>query len=447
MTDRTFRILLPSEFEESSGLRRLRARQPQAVTVPDGVLGDLGPVLFARTPIPAFSDHFQPYLTLEEIVKYLDTPFRFEMPTTASVTDLVKTLPFEPAMRWVALAQRLLVEGHVEAVHQETLARWTYPGEIGELFVRALRAFDGQAVAVSEPQLFALQRLLVLHAREGREGDELTVEEHGALRTALAGIPGTILKAADEDTRVEEREPGDITNEEWLRFFIGSGGLTQHAAFDHALARAHRIYHVIANSSAARRHRRFCPFEEWLHEEYDGLGFLELQAAGLAFLAGSRMFGGSEEPPLLIAGGYFDPTRLAGKQDAIVRAVAADRATLKAMFEASPQTPRRQAREILPFLRFPALLQADGRAMVIAPRAIQGWLSPAGTYWRLFHIAEAKGKKWKTRFFHFHGFLHERYVLHLGYGAPWAAASSAARRRGRHSPGDAVHTGRHFAHL
>jgi hypothetical protein len=39
------------------------------------------------------------------------------------------------------------------------------------------------------------------------------------------------------------------------------------------------------------------------------------------------------------------------------------------MFERSPQTARRQAREILPFLQFPALQQSDGRAMVIAPRA------------------------------------------------------------------------------
>jgi hypothetical protein len=374
-------------------------------------------MLFARTPIPSFADHFYPYLTLDEIVKYIDTPFRFTMPTTESVTELVKTLPFEPAMRWVALAQRLLVEGHVESTHQEALAQWVYPGKIGEFFVRALREWDGHAVAISEPQLFALQRLLVLHARDGGEGDELTSEEHGTLRAALAGIPGTILKAADEDTRIEHRSPADITTEEWLRFFIGSGGLTQHAALDHALARAHRIYHLIANSSAARHHERFCAFEEWLQEEYDGLGFLDLQAAGLAFLAGSRMFGGSEGPPLLIDRGYLDTTRLGGKIDAIFRAIAADRPTLKAMFERSPQTARRQAREILPFLRFPALLQTDGRAMVIAPRAIQGWLSPAGTYWRLFHIGESKGQKFKIRFFHFHGFLHERYVLHLAYTA------------------------------
>jgi hypothetical protein len=415
VTDRTFRIFLPSEFEESSGLRRLRAPQPEAVTLPEGVMGDLGPVLFARTALPSFSDHLYPYITLEEVVKYIEQPVPFALPGTERVIEIVEQLPFEAAMRWTALIQRLLADGPVDPDFQEWLAREVYPGRTGECFVRALRQFGGHAVAISEPQLFALQRLLVLHARD--DAAELTPEDHALLRTALTAIPGTILKAADEDTRIEERDPGDITTEEWLRFFIGSGGLTQNAAFDHALARAHRIYGVIANSPAAKKQQRFCPFEEWLQEEYEGLGFLELQAAGVAFLAGSRMFGGSDDTPLLIDRGFFDTTRLAGKTETITRALASDRTALKAMFEHSPQTARRQAREILPFLRFPALLQADGRAMVLSPRAIQAWLSPAGTYWRLFHIAEKKGSKWKTRFFHFHGFLHERYVLHLAYTA------------------------------
>ena len=235
--------------------------------------------------------------------------------------------------------------------------------------MRALRAYNGTAVALSEPQLFALQRLLVLHARD--DAAELTPEEEVWLRIALAAIPGTILKAADEDADVEGRE--DVSHEEWLRFFIASGGLHENAAFDHALARAHRIYHEIANSQAARNHARYCPFEEWLQDEYDGLGFLELQAAGLAFLAGSRMFGGSEEPPLLIDHTYLDPTQLAGKtaHDPSARSPPTAQPCGRCS-RLSPQTARRQAREILPFLRHPALRQEDGRVMVIAPRADPG---------------------------------------------------------------------------
>jgi hypothetical protein len=407
------RIFLPHEFADESGLRRLAAPVPEAVKLPEGVVGDLGPVLFARMAVPSFTDHFHPYLTFEEIAPYINGPVPFTFPDTEQVIELVKGLPFEAAMRWTALVQRAVATRLPEQAYQEELVQGIYGAGVGGLFVRALRAYDGTAVAISEPQLFALQRLLVLHARD--DAAELTPDEHVQLRIALAAIPGTILKAADDEAQVEGRD--DVTHEEWLRFFIASGGLHQNAAFDHALARAHRIYHVIANSSAARHHRRYCPFEEWLQDEYDALGFLELQSAGLAFLAGSKMFGGSDEMPVLIERGYLDTTRLAGKIDTIFRAVAADRATLREMFEQSPQTARRQAREILPFLRYPALRQQNGQAMILSPRGIQSWLSPAGTYWRLFHIAERKGRRWKDRFFHFHGFLHERYVLHLAYVA------------------------------
>lgn len=416
MDEHTFRIFLPEEFAEPSGVRRLRPSAPEPVRVPDDVVSR--PVqLFARTTLPSFFDHVFPYLTLEEITPYIESPLPFEHPDTVRVIEMVKTLPFEPAMRWVAGLQRVLASSPIDPEFQEMLAREVYLGRVGDLFARALRSYNGHAVVISEPQLFALQRLLVLHAREDN-ADDLTPEQHAALRTALASIPGTILKEADEDTRVHEQDGIDhLAPEEWLRFFIGSGGLTQNAAFDHALARAHRIYSVIANSRAARRHPRYCPFESWLRETYEGLGFTDLQAAGLAALAGSRMFGGAEEPPLLIEPGYFAPSALASKSETIFGALSTDRETLKAMFERSPQTARRQAREILPFLQYPALRQADGRAMVIAPRAIQGWLSPAGAYWRLFHIAQSKGPRWKTRFFHFHGFLHERYVLQLSYAA------------------------------
>ena len=48
MAERTFRIFLPQEFEDSSGLRRLQRPSPETVMLPEGVVGDLGPVLFAR---------------------------------------------------------------------------------------------------------------------------------------------------------------------------------------------------------------------------------------------------------------------------------------------------------------------------------------------------------------------------------------------------------------
>ena len=311
---------------------------------------------------------------------------------------------------------------------------------VGGLFVRALRAYNGTAVALSEPQLFALQRLLVLHARD--DAAELTPEEEVWLRIALAAIPGTILKAADEDADVEGRE--DVSHEEWLRFFIGKRRPHPSTPPSTTPSRAHTASTTRSPTRQAARRPPpgICPFEEWLHDEYDGLGFLELQAAGLAFLAGSRMFGGlggaaATDRPAPILG----PTRLAGKtgRDRSARSPPTARPCGRCS-RLSPQTPRRQAREILPFLRRPALRQADGRAMVIAPRADPGLaLARRHLLAALPHRREQGAGGAKTRFFHFHGFLHERYATppRLYVAHPWAACAA-----GRLGAAGVVHSGR-----
>jgi hypothetical protein len=54
---------------------------------------------------------------------------------------------------------------------------------------------------------------------------------------------------------------------------------------------------------------------------------------------------------------------------------------------------------------------------VVAPRAIEAWLGPSGTYYRLFDIARAKGSETRKRFTRFNGRLQEHYARHLAYVA------------------------------
>jgi len=100
----------------------------------------------------------------------------------------VKTLPFEPAMRFLASVQKGLALARRDRFGQLQLVRAVYGDSpiaaAGALFLRA----NGRGAIFSEQQLFALQRLLVLHARDEPAGD-LTREENLSLR--LAGLAQT----------------------------------------------------------------------------------------------------------------------------------------------------------------------------------------------------------------------------------------------------------------
>ncbi len=410
--ENAFGIVLPDEFTDERGVRRLRPQWIEAARLPDDVL-PAQPVLFAaqRQP-PSFEEQLYPYLTEEELAKYLGQPVRTT--TLERLVEKVKALPFPSAMRRLAWLQRELWALPLDNENQIGAAHALYGQTVGELCSRFLRERE-RGVILCDTQLFALQRLIVLHARDADVEEELDQDGMVSLLTALIAVPGTILGAADTDLGVplDPDAPVDVADEEWLRFFVGTGGLTTNSSLDHAVARARLLYKVIANSPAAQKQKEFCPFEDWFHEEY-GFGFTELEAIGFAMLAGFQATL-SEGPPWLIDDCFFSTTRFRERAHDAIAAVSAPREWYVEEFGRSPQTPRRAAREIVPFLLRPALLQEDGKAAIIAPRAIEGWLSATGTYWRLFHIAKRKRKL--DEFFHFHGFLFERYARHLAYVA------------------------------
>ena len=221
-------------------------------------------------------------------------------------------------------------------------------------------------------------------------------------------VPGTVL-AADRD--LAEDAPAGVEDERWVRYFVGNGGLVGHGWLKHDLARAHRMYEVIAKSAAARQHRDYCPLHDWMRERYR-LSFVEFQALGFGLHAGSNI-GDSEGPPVAVTAEYFRPTRIADRVEQGFEAIAAERDWFREEFERSPEHPRRAAFEIQPFLRRPALREEVGRIVVLAPRAIEGWLSATGAYYRFFDLARERGGEEMERFRRFNGWIQERYVGHL----------------------------------
>jgi hypothetical protein len=407
-------LILPGQFADPSGIVRLtpevlhlRPREQAALRAfaPDASV-------VALTRPPSFFDQIHVYATHQELYPFLLDPEVMELvklqpTTTADVIDRIREIPFEPAMRFVASLQKFLSFGRVDLEWQRRMMYEIYGDSpvaaAGERFLRS----NGRAAIFSEQQFFALQRLLVLYAAE-TAADDLTPAQHTSLRMALFYLPGTVLQ---DEVDLEPSPAENVDDERWLRYFVGSGGFAAHGWLKHDMARAHQLYETIAKSRRARRHRDYCALETWLVEAYN-FTFVELQALGFALLAGSQLQM-PDRPPLIVTPGYFDTTALAGRLQSGFHALAADREWFREQFARTAEHPRRAAFEIQPFLRRPGLRQADGNIAVLAPRAIEGWLSANGTYYRLLDLARERGDDTRKRFGRFNGFLHESYARKL----------------------------------
>ena len=409
-------LFVPGQFVEPTGLVRLSgigAPAPPAgeAEIVRGILG-VDPAVAIGSP-PSFFDQVHVWMTHQELASYI--PEVKHLAGVAEITgervlELIRGIPFAPAMRFVSSLQKVIGLRYVDVEQQRQLFRAVY-GE-GPLSVAAdafLNAHERGALFF-EQQLFALQRLLVLHASD-EEADDLTPKQHVALRSALLYIPGTILSMDEEMAEAPEL----VEDERWLRYFVGNGGFVAHGSLMHEMARAHRMYEVVAKSGHTRDHDDFCPIDDWLVEAY-GMTFVELQAFGFVMLAGSKVKT-EDEPPLAIDPSYFDTTAFRGRTDEGLKAFAADREWFREEFRRSTETKRRIAFETHPFLRRPGLVQKDGTVLIVAPRAIEAWLGASGTYYRLFDIARAKGSETRKAFTRFNGALQEQYARHLMYVA------------------------------
>jgi hypothetical protein len=209
------RLILPSEYEDTSGLVRLPTFQfdrqqhmPQLQANEHaalrGVLGE--PPVYAIASPPSFHDQIFPFATHQELFQKLtdgDTAALVEMPdpSVADVIEMVRGVPFQPAMMYLAALQKAVHTRGIDPVAQRQLMRVVY-GErspiaaAGEIWLREHR---GRAAIIFEQQLFALQRLVMLHATD-RAADLLTADETLSLRLALLYVPSNIGSGSSSET-------------------------------------------------------------------------------------------------------------------------------------------------------------------------------------------------------------------------------------------------------
>jgi hypothetical protein len=406
-------IILPGGYQAESGLYLPSELPPLPATsdLPPGLLREPAMLVAARPP--SFMDQVWVFATQEELG--LD-------PTPLDVViQVANEIPLWPAMKLLARFQRDLWPVRTQQEGQLELATRFF-GADGGFAQRATAFLSGgsQRTLFSEQQLFALQKLLLMYGKDSDPDQELTSEEYTALMIALAAIPGSLLgPQAEEIANVERR---GISDETWMRLFVGHGGFIGRGSIKHELARVHLLYIVGANSEAAKAHADYCPIDQWVSDEF-GLSFLELEAAGFSLWAGSGM-GDVEATPVLVTPSYFEPTALTDRAEQALAALSVPREWYRNVFMQSESDMRRLGFEITPFLQRPALRFDDGRVMPLAPRALEGWLGATGAYYRLFDLARELGTSTRKRFTRFNGYLLEQHVLGLAEAAHPASSSS-----------------------
>ena len=394
-------------------------RQVGRVWVPEAVpeSADAIPAELFEEPglgLPAQTSSFTEQLfagATEEELGFAVTP-------PEEIIATVKGIPFERAMLGVSWLHRELWGNQTSEDHQRGLVDQLAAGSV--FAERANAWLSGeQRVVFSEQQLFTLQRLLILHARDVPLDGDTTGEDFLGFLKALVAIPGSILSVDGDLAEGDDDVP--IADERWLAFFTGHGGLLGQARLQHNLVCTHHLYEVLASEDAARDHCDYCPLGEWLKERY-GLSFVELQAFGFAFHA---MTTPVPQDITLISEENFQGTSLADRAESGLGALTADREWFRKQFESTRVDERRAAFEITPLLQRPGLRLADGRILPIAARATEAWLGPTGAYYRLLDIAKAKGDRIREQFTRFNGYLVERYALRLAEEACQPDASSS----------------------
>jgi hypothetical protein len=395
MNARGPRIIVPDGFRDKSGLI-LPSNIPSFLPGLD-LPADLQPRidLIVAGRLPAFVDQVFAYVTEGEL--------GFEPMPPERVVEITREVPFWPSMLFLSRFQRDLWEVREDASAQIALLNHWFGGSDFATRAEPWVKDEPQRVLFSEQQIFALQRLIVLNARDGDPEAAFSDEEWIALVAALFAVPGSLLSPG-----VDVDEAASVEDEQWMRFFVGHGGLVGRGALRNEFGRAHRLYEEIAASPDAHEQPAYCPLDEWLVERY-GLGFEALQAVALALHAGSKMIE-TEEPPTLVDASYFAPTLLAEKAAAGLEALSAPREWYVERFSETQDDPRRVAFEITPFLQRPAVRLPSGKVMPIAPRALEAWMGAGGNYYRYFDLARDKGDATREQFSVFNGWLVETYA-------------------------------------
>lgn len=330
----------------------------------------------------------------------------------AALVALVAALPVELAMILVSRLQGELVHIRTDAQAQLDLAAVIYEDVA---LVNAIAAFlngGPRRIVFSEQNLTALQRLLVLRARDDAGLDAIAPADIARAKRALLAAP-SVVEAAESRLRDEAQATEDAA---WA-YTMQNGAYNNTEPPLNRLVRTYLQFVEIFEQS--RDHRDFCPLDEWFTADY-GLSVVEQYAAGWGLHAASRVL---DETRNLDGRGVVDPPTNSGlfrdKGEAIEALMIGTRAWYAERFAALGDDDRALAWERTPFMRRPFLGYSDGRWRLLLPGALDNWLSD-GFYHRALQAAQTRDREQQNarsettlRFTRYFGHLVEQYVLKL----------------------------------
>ncbi len=330
----------------------------------------------------------------------------------ATLVALVEDLPFELTMILLSRLQGELARIRTDTQAQLNLAALIYE-DVGT--VHGIQAFlDGgpRRVVFSEQNLTALQRLLVLHAREDAGLDVIAPVDVERTKRALLAVP-SVAEAAE--TRL--RDAAQLNEDAAWAYTMQNGAYNNTEPPLNRLVRGYMEFVEIFE--ATRDHADFCQLDEWFGADY-GLSVIEQYAVGWGLHAASRVI---DETPNLPGRGVVDPPMNSAlfrdNLDQIDALLIGRREWYVERFVELGDDDRALAWERTPFMQRPFLNYSDGKWRLLLPRALDSWLSD-GFYHRGLHSAQRRDREQQNtrsentlRYTRYFGHLAEQYVLKL----------------------------------
>jgi hypothetical protein len=396
-------IVVPAWRELSSGLLVPSSIADRLVT--DQLHGAEVPPELALRPAPVVVVEQMPLSADQMGGAINERELGLEPPADlAELVEKTQPLPFESAFLLVARIAAEVWHMREDAERQLALVRrFDMPNLVARL-EEALRERDGRArrFIFAEQYLTVLQRMLVEHAREATLAEGATDDE---LRATVAAYFAAASVTSSADAHLQDGEPSP---EAWLVYLIKNGSYNVRPPNLNEFTRARELFVELPARLADDNHH--CPIDAWFAEDY-GLDAGEQHAVGFALyiLSGAIDDEGGADDPSVVAP-PFGGGPLADRAEVIADLVSAPRQWYADEFATTGDSLDSIAWERTPFLRRPFLRLADGRWLLVSPRAIDSWLGE-GFYYRALESARRRGAT--NRFFTFFGKLVETYCLDL----------------------------------
>jgi hypothetical protein len=325
--------------------------------------------------------------------------------TPAEVEGLVGHLSFETPM--VGLAQMAAAVSHIrgDTAAQVELAETIFASRRILTGIKKMAREVGDHLEVfPEQQIASLQRLLVLHARDGDGGPREQEIFDRALLAVAAFTAEENLGPIDGD---EERA-------RWLAYLIKNGTYHRVEETLGSMIRPQILLGDIASSEARIADPDYCDVDAWLREDL-GFGLAEQFTLAMGIFGVSHAFDEARElRDRAVVGAEILPeliTRIGGDVERGIDLLSAPREWFAEEFSTRQVSGTETAAwDRIPFEMRPLLRLSDGALLLLSPRAIESWVGE-GFYHRALAAARARGDA--PRFQRFYGRLIEDYVVAL----------------------------------